>query len=601
MLVAVAAVVIGASAISAASGNPSPVAAAASSATTTSPSSTTPAAPASVMPPIRHVFIIILENESASVTFSSDPPAPYLAKTLTSEGAFLPNYYGIGHASNDNYIAMISGQAPTADNQSDCQQFGNFPTTATGAYGQQLGEGCVYPSDIQNIATQLDAAGYTWRDYNESMGNDPTRESAECGHPAVGSQDHTQTETPTDAYATRHNPFVYFHAIIDNTALCDSHVVNLNDLPTDLASASTTPNYVFITPDLCGDGHDNPCDDPSRPGGFAGIEQFLQQWVPQITGSAAFKEQNGLLLITFDEASDSDTSSCCGEIPGPGSPAPGIGGEGGGDVGAVLLSPCIKPGTVSTRPYNHYTMLRSVEDIFGLSHLGYAQLPGESDFGSDVFTGKCDSPPTVGLRVPALASSTGSSTRVPISWSSPNAGSTFEVQAERTSGSSPGPVQTLANGTSAHSLSFAAAAGQTYAIRIQPTNAVGLTGDWVTATLVVPTVAKAPGAKLSGRWRSVQLAGAWQGRAEVGSGKHTSYTYSFTGGALSIVGSRSAAGGSASVVLDGSTTKIDLHSAKTKARVVIYHRNLATGAHKLTIRVLTGSVTVEGLAIADLQ
>ena len=67
-----------------------------------------PAATATTqMPPIRHVYTIIEENESASVTFGANSPAPYLAKTLTAEGAFLPNYYGVGHNSNDNYIAMI--------------------------------------------------------------------------------------------------------------------------------------------------------------------------------------------------------------------------------------------------------------------------------------------------------------------------------------------------------------------------------------------------------------------------------------------------------------------------------------------------------------
>ena len=58
------------------------------------------------------MFVIVLENESAAVTFGPDSPAPYLAKTLTARGAFVPNYYGVGHASLDNYIAMISGQAP---------------------------------------------------------------------------------------------------------------------------------------------------------------------------------------------------------------------------------------------------------------------------------------------------------------------------------------------------------------------------------------------------------------------------------------------------------------------------------------------------------
>src|SRR5581483_8437365 len=124
----------------------------------------------------------------------------------------------------------------------------------------------------------------------------------------------------------------------------------------------------------------------SNPGGYTGIQAFLQKYVPMITGSAAFKH-NGLLIVTFDEAATSDASSCCGEIPGPnGLTVPGAeSGDGGGKVGAVLLSPCIKPGTVTQTAYNHYTMLRSLEDIFGVPHLGYAQLPGETTFGADIF------------------------------------------------------------------------------------------------------------------------------------------------------------------------------------------------------------------------
>ena len=167
-------------------------------------------------------------------------------------------------------------------------------------------------------------------------------------------------------------------------------------LPQDLAQASSTPNYVFITPDLCGDGHDATCADPKRPGGLAGIDQFLQQWVPKITSSPAFTQENGLLAIIFDEAATSDTSSCCGEIAGPNSPKPGINGPGGGDTGAVLLSPCITPGTVTKEQYNHYTLLRSIEDLFGLAHLGYAGLSGERSLGSDVFNRSCAIRPPCG-------------------------------------------------------------------------------------------------------------------------------------------------------------------------------------------------------------
>jgi hypothetical protein len=65
---------------------------------------------------------------------------------------------------------------------------------------------------------------------------------------------------------------------------------------------------------------------------------------------------------------------------------PGIFGPGGGQIGAVLVSRFIKPGTVSNIPYNHYSLLRSIEDFFDLGHLGYAGQNGLKTFGSDVFT-----------------------------------------------------------------------------------------------------------------------------------------------------------------------------------------------------------------------
>jgi phosphatidylinositol-3-phosphatase len=351
-----------------------------------------PASPSVKQPAIRHVFVLVLENESVSTTFGPHSPVPYLAKTLVSEGAYLPKYYGTGHESNDNYISMVSGQAPNPQNQADCQFFTDLQPGAPGPDGQAVGTGCVFPKGVKTIADQLQGAHLTWKDYNQSMGADPTREAKTCAHPAIGARDNTQSATPKDEYVARHNPFVYFHSIIDNQGYCNSHVVRLRLLRHDLAKTGTTPNYVFISPDVCADGHDATCANSKRPGGFAGIQRFLKNWVPRITRSPAYTKQNGLLMIIFDEADSSDSSSCCSEKPGPNSPKPGVMGPGGGDTGAVLLSPCIRPGTVSQMPYNHYTMLRSVEDIFGLPHLGYAGLSGERSFGSDVFTRRCGAP-----------------------------------------------------------------------------------------------------------------------------------------------------------------------------------------------------------------
>jgi hypothetical protein len=339
------------------------------------------AAPAqAAVPHVNHVFMVVLENENAGATFGPKTEIPYLANTLTSKGAYLPNYYATGHLSLDNYISMVSGQAPNIETQADCPFYSDLIPGLPTSGGQFVGQGCVYPPGTQNIATQLEGVGYSWRGYMQDMAASVPSEPSTCRHPRLNTPDGTQTATATDQYAARHNPFVYFHSIIDFPT-CQANDVDLNQLAPDLASASTTPNYAFITPDLCNDGHDEPCPD-GQPGGMVQANRFLQALVPQILASPAYKDR-GLLIITFDEAEaepgeQADASACCGEKPGPntinpGGPAPG---PGGGRIGAVMLSSCIQAGTVSKDPYNHYSLLRSIEDNFRLPHLGFAGQAG---------------------------------------------------------------------------------------------------------------------------------------------------------------------------------------------------------------------------------
>jgi len=329
----------------------------------------------------------MLENKSYDQTWGASSPATYLNQTLVPKGVLLTNYYGVGHASLDNYIAEISGQAPNPATRDDCTTYAPFVSTGTGAYGQLLGSGCVFPSSVMTVADQLTAAGKTWKAYEEDIANSAT-ESKTCRHPAIGSVDPTLLARKGDQYATRHDPFVYFHSIIDSPA-CASEVVGLDQLGPDLASASATPNLVFITPNLCHDGHDAPCVD-GEPGGLASSDQFLSQWVPEILASPAFTS-GGMLVVTFDEAevsgSDADSSSCCNTPPDPNSAQPGGNGPGGGRIGAVVVSVASKPGTTDATAYNHYGLLCSIEDVFGLSHLGFAGAPGMPCFGTDVYNG----------------------------------------------------------------------------------------------------------------------------------------------------------------------------------------------------------------------
>lgn len=372
-------------------------------------------APRSPTPRIGHVFILLLENEGYQVSLGPTSPAQYL-NHLKRRGALVSNYYGISHFSLGNYIALISGQAPNPATINDCQQFTEFVSTGVTPDGQAIGSGCVYPANVSTVANQLEARGLSWKAYMEDMGNNPQRESATCGHPPIGAADNTQAAQVGDQYATRHDPFVYFHGIIDSPS-CAQHVRNLRALGADLKSIAATPNYVFITPNLCHDGHDggpaSQCVD-GEPGGLVSADIFLQAVVPQILASAAFR-RDGLLIITFDESDieydydaatkavsvrGGDAAACCNEQPGPNIPAyqadagiartaingPGLIGAGGGRIGAVMLSPFIKPGTLSQVPYNHYSLLKSVEDMFGLTHLGYAGQAGLKGFGPDIFT-----------------------------------------------------------------------------------------------------------------------------------------------------------------------------------------------------------------------
>src|SRR3954464_13753505 len=131
-----------------------------------------PARADDALPPIKHVFVIVLENKDYDESFGPASQAPYLAKELTRQGQLLRSYYGTSHNSLGNYITMISGQAPNPDTQGDCNVgFKDvFPGTM-GADGQVLGVGCVYPAAAKTIGDQLEAKGLTWKGYMQDMGN----------------------------------------------------------------------------------------------------------------------------------------------------------------------------------------------------------------------------------------------------------------------------------------------------------------------------------------------------------------------------------------------------------------------------------------------
>jgi photosystem II stability/assembly factor-like uncharacterized protein len=370
-----------------------------------------PVAARAATPPIRHIWVIDLENRTWNNNFAhAGANFPYERQAVPALGTVVENYFGIGHNSLDNYIAQISGQAPNPDSQGDCLAPADWypPDSPLDVNGQVVGQGCVLPKAAKTIANQLQAQHMTWKGYQEDMGKDLMSDRrSSCATSSNSGQ--------VDGYAAKHNPFVWFHSIIDDVTNCQAHVVSLNQLGPDLQRIDSTPNFAFISPGMADDGHDI-VDTTTR---FT--DGWLHHYIPMIMASPAFR-QDGLIVITYDEAltgagfvgANDTQTSCCGEIPGPNSPSPGIGGPGGGKVSAALISPYIAPAVpTTTNSYNHYSALASYEDLLGITtggtdghgHLGFAAGNGTPNPGGfrafgcdDIFTVIC---PPMARDVPA--------------------------------------------------------------------------------------------------------------------------------------------------------------------------------------------------------
>jgi phosphatidylinositol-3-phosphatase len=372
--------------------------------TDTSPASKSPAKPmpaqtpaTSALPPVKHVFLIVLADEPYSATFGPASPAPYLANTLEKQGELLVRYYGVARDELANEIALISGLGPTADTAVNCPTFLDVTPATAGKDGQYAGNGCVYPSSVENVGDQLAAKKLSWRVYAEGMEDAGAGQPTACRHPAFGATDTTAVAGAGDAFATYRDPFSYFDSVIDARA-CAQEDLGLAALSGDLRDAKRTPALSYIVPSLCHDGHEAPCT-PGAPVGLGASEAFLRHVVPEILDSAAYK-QGGLLVITTDQAPATgpaaDSSSCCAQPSFPGIPgnqptgsapaADKLPPPGGGQVGALLLSPYVKPHSFDQEPFNHFSLLRTIEDLFGLGHLGYAALPEVKSFDASVFS-----------------------------------------------------------------------------------------------------------------------------------------------------------------------------------------------------------------------
>lgn len=359
------------------------------------------------LPEIKHAWLIVLGENGYEGTYGATAEAPYLTQVLPKKGELIPNYYGVTSGVLANEIALLSGQGPTAETALDCPDYTAItPGTVSTTAAQVEGAGCVYPKEVESLPTQLEAKGLEWRAYVEDMENggaigQPWR----CRKPTLGAAD-TALATPGDQYVNWRNPVVYFSAIAEG-AECEKHDVGFEILTKDLQAKKKTPALSLIFPDACHSGGETECE-PGAPTGAKGAVQLLKTLVPAIMASPAYEEGGGLIMITSAQAPQAgehpDPSACCLAPTYPNVPAPAasagtattpttgastaeteepkttryteesvLAGGGGGKVGLLLISPLVLPGKVEEAEYaNHFTLLKTLEAMFGVEPLGYA-------------------------------------------------------------------------------------------------------------------------------------------------------------------------------------------------------------------------------------
>lgn len=317
------------------------------------------------LPEIKHVFVIMLGENGYEETFGEESQSEYLSEELPAEGELVPNYYAVAKGELANEIALLSGQGPTPETQADCPNYTDIAPGTESTEGQVEGNGCVYPATTKTLLGQLEERELAWRAY---VDEESPPEGTPPPPPATG------------CYVNHRDPFAYFHSLLD-AGQCVEADTGLGRLAKDLTlKPDKFPALAYIAPD------------PSL------AEETLETIIPDIKESFAYKD-GGLVVITSSEAKQEgehpDTGACCLFPTYPNLPPepeaaqpPGEVREtgGGGKVGAVLLSPYIEPGSSSEKNFNHYSLLVTIEEFFGLTRIGYAAEPLVVGFDEEMFS-----------------------------------------------------------------------------------------------------------------------------------------------------------------------------------------------------------------------
>jgi phospholipase C len=317
------------------------------------------------VPHFDHIVIIMLENHGdASVI--GNPNAPRLT-ALARDNGYASHYYGVTHPSLPNYVAITSGDTWYSNSDDPTQRFNHI-----------------------NIVDTLEARHISWTAYMQAI-------------PSVGfSGDFYPADEENALYVIRHDPFMLYDDVRDN-AQRRAHVVSMDRLTQDLR-AGKLAQFVWVSPDVCHDMHGmsgKACPYSDDAALKRTSDAYVVSLVQEIRSSKAWTKRSVIFIMTDETDYDGSMTStggwasatgCCDSPVVPKNAAffPQGGMYGGGPSPLIVISPIAKAHFTSDTPYNHYSVLRTIELSWNLAQLGMTadapQVPDLSEFFNPIIT-----------------------------------------------------------------------------------------------------------------------------------------------------------------------------------------------------------------------
>lgn len=279
---------------------------------------------------IQHVFVIALENHDSTQIYGDTTDAPYINNTLIPSYAHATNFndpLALSLPSEPHYVYMEAGTNSFSDHTFTTD---NDPSSSNST------------SSTAHLVTQIknSANNVTWITYQEGQNST----TGACPIASSG------------FYAAKHDPFVFFKDVSGNppsktNTYCSSHSKPYSSFASDLA-ANNMADYVYITPNLCNDMHGaSGCSNSNT---IQAGDNWLKSELPRIINWATLN--NGVIFIVWDEG------SATGKIP------------------FLAIGPGVKTGFAGSVSYDHGSIVKSVEEIFGLPIL--STVSGKNDLSN---------------------------------------------------------------------------------------------------------------------------------------------------------------------------------------------------------------------------